>query len=280
MTDALREGRSSRPSVALNAAWREWIARNLLKGVSDRRLREMLVSRGFGHTDVDEALGDIVAHPAFRAAIQALRVPNKALALLDALGAQFRQSTRAHELPREHRPDPVRFREEYLSQSHPVVLTGMMADWPALRRWTPQWFAERYGDLEVEITSGRDADADYELHFRRHRAKMRLAEFVHRIGTGGSTNDIYLVAKNGLLERPECAELRGDLECPDGILDRAAVDRRVQLWLGPQGSLTPLHHDACNILFGQVYGAKRVRLIPPYALSQVYNERECFSEVQ
>ena len=38
----------------------------------------------------------------------------------------------------------------------------------------------------------------------------------------------------------------------------------VALWFGPQGTVTPLHHDTCNIFFAQVWGEKRITLIPPH----------------
>ena len=45
------------------------------------------------------------------------------------------------------------------------------------------------------------------------------------------------------------------------------------LWLGPAGTLTPLHHDTCNILFVQLYGEKRFWLLPP-AEAQLWAESE------
>lgn len=52
-----------------------------------------------------------------------------------------------------------------------------------------------------------------------------------------------------------------------------------RLWFGPKGTVTPLHHDGCNILFGQVYGRKQFKLIPSFDIENVYNEREWYSAV-
>ena len=35
------------------------------------------------------------------------------------------------------------------------------------------------------------------------------------------------------------------------------------MWIGPAGTVTPLHHDTTNILFCQIHGRKRVELISP-----------------
>jgi ribosomal protein L16 Arg81 hydroxylase len=40
-----------------------------------------------------------------------------------------------------------------------------------------------------------------------------------------------------------------------------------------------LHHDDRNILFAQIYGRKHVRLIAPYYIDRVYNDREWYSPV-
>ena len=43
------------------------------------------------------------------------------------------------------------FVREYLDPLRPVILTDSIAHWPALGKWTPQFFKEHYGDLEVKI---------------------------------------------------------------------------------------------------------------------------------
>jgi histone arginine demethylase JMJD6 len=43
------------------------------------------------------------------------------------------------------------FYRDYERTNRPVVLTDALADWPALGKWTPEFFAERYGEKEFEI---------------------------------------------------------------------------------------------------------------------------------
>src|SRR5262245_21243175 len=52
------------------------------------------------------------------------------------------------------------------------------------------------------------------------------------------------------------------------------------LWFGPGGTLTPLHHDDCDIIFIQVYGRKRWTVISPRQKHLLYNSSSVFSDVQ
>jgi ribosomal protein L16 Arg81 hydroxylase len=62
------------------------------------------------------------------------------------------------------------------------------------------------------------------------------------------------------IERRELAGLWKDVRFPEW-LDPAK--EHAALWFGPAGTVTPLHHDQCNILFCQIHGRKRVRMLPP-----------------
>jgi hypothetical protein len=114
------------------------------------------------------------------------------------------------------------------------------------------------------------------VRFEDHRRRMRLAEFIARLPSAG--NDLYLTGKNDLLRQPEFASLHEDFSHPPGILD-ATTGPVPRLWMGGASTVTPLHHDSSNILFGQVYGRKRVRLIPPYEIGKLAAGATCFSPI-
>ncbi|MEM9191503.1 MAG: cupin-like domain-containing protein, partial [Myxococcota bacterium] len=42
-------------------------------------------------------------------------------------------------------------RAEYADLERPVILTDLAADWPAVTRWTPEFFCRRYGSQRVPI---------------------------------------------------------------------------------------------------------------------------------
>ena len=43
------------------------------------------------------------------------------------------------------------FEREYLRPLRPVILTDAIAHWKALGRWSPQFFKQEYGHLQVEV---------------------------------------------------------------------------------------------------------------------------------
>jgi hypothetical protein len=134
--------------------------------------------------------------------------------------------------------------------------------------------------LSREGSSHRDADPSYEARFLQHRSRTTLGDFIDLILRTGPTNNVYLVARNDVLSQPRLAPLLDDIRWPDGLLDpEAPLRRSARLWIGPAGTVTPLHCDNRHILLVQVYGRKRVKLISPFYLSAVYNTRECFSDV-
>jgi hypothetical protein len=202
----------------------------------------------------------------------------KLVGLLETLARQLRLSPVAEGIPVEHELTPRRFFADYYFANRPVVLRGLTGHWRARTAWTLDFFADRFGDERVEISGDRNGDPYYEDRFVDHRRELTMAEFIARIAAGAG-NDIYLVAKNRLLERSAFASLLDDFDHPAGFLDSTRSQGPPGLWLGGAGTVTPLHHDASNILLAQVLGRKLVRLIPPYEIENVYNDRTCFSAV-
>ena len=154
-----------------------------------------------------------------------------------------------------------------------------MRDWKALKLWSPQYFSKRFGDLEIEILAERDRDPEYDSNFDGHRRRIRMSQFVRMLRERGTTNDFYVSAKNDLLHSKGFEPLQQDFRCPRGFFDPKKFRVGANIYFGPKGTVTPLHFDSCNILLGQVYGRKRVKLIPPFDMGNVYPERYCFTAV-
>jgi hypothetical protein len=162
-----------------------------------------------------------------------------------------------------------------------VILEGLMHDWPALTKWTPQWLRARFGCHEVEVHANRDQDPKYEQHFRGNCSRMNFGDFMAMLEKVDATNDVYLVGRNVLLQRPEFNALLMDISSPAGFLDpQTGKPPNVKLWIGPRGTVTPLHHDRGSVFLAQVSGRKHVKLISPFHLPSMYNDpNTCYSEV-
>jgi hypothetical protein len=181
-------------------------------------------------------------------------------------------------IERRHRLSAGEFLRDYYCANRAVILTGMMADWPALQRWNCDYFRARCGDAEVEVQFGRDRDANYELHQPKLKRRMRLAEYVDLIETSEPTNDFYMTANNGSHNRQALAPLWQDIGPIAEYLDRDSPDDGF-FWFGPAGTRTPFHHDLTNNFMAQVLGRKRVRILPACELPYVYNQIHCYSAV-
>jgi Cupin-like domain len=253
------------------------IARHLLDGWSPETIVSRLRSMGVPELVARQEIESVEATPALEAGRQVAARRDKLASLLDALGRQFRQAPSAVTVPVEHRPRTDLFFRRYYFENRPVLLKGLMAGWPALTKWSPAYFARRFGGVKIEITDDRDTDARYEDNFFAHRSTVSMREFVERV-LHRPGNNSYAVGKNRLLDQPQLNNLLKDFTTPD-VLRAAEEGRAPSLWFGPAGTVTPLHHDSSNILFGQVYGRKFVRLIPPFYIERVYNDRACFSAV-
>lgn len=181
----------------------------------------------------------------------------------------------AESIPRVRAPSSAEFLRHFYAASRPVVIEGAIDGWPAMRRWTPDYLAERVGDAEIEYQGARDGDPDFELHKDRHVRRAPFREFIAAIARPDSGNDAYLTAYNSAANAAALAPLQTDL----GRLDRYLTDAPGMLWIGPAGSFTPIHFDLTNNLLVQVTGAKRLQLFPPSEAGRLAHHRHVFSEV-
>jgi Cupin-like domain len=169
------------------------------------------------------------------------------------------------------------FLERYYSQNKPVLLTGFAREWPAVEKWCPEYFKSRFGSANIEVMADRNTGSDYEINRDRFRYAMTMEKYVELIEASAKTNNLYMVAHNRTLRLPEFKEIFTDIEFDSGMFSRSDAITKINLWFGPEGTVTPLHHDNKNVLLVQVYGKKRVILIPPSYGPFVYNEVGAYS---
>lgn len=159
------------------------------------------------------------------------------------------------------------FAANYRDSTRPVLLRGGCAAWNACQRWSPQYFDQVAGSLTVPVKtiSGGDINISF----------WRLAEYVRLImekqadAVGVTSNveaipychDIPLL---GLVERlvRDCQPFPAKYLTP---WYQRHWWRYSQFFMGPAGTVTPLHFDSLltHNLFFQIYGTKRFTILPP-----------------
>ncbi|MBA2935923.1 cupin-like domain-containing protein [Sphingomonas sp. CGMCC 1.13654] len=188
-------------------------------------------------------------------------------------------SPRTAGLRRLHRVDPDDFLDHHYSAHRPALLTGEMADWPALDRWTPAYLAARVGGAPIDYQGARLGDARFELDKDAHRRSMPFDRFIAEISRPGAGNDSYLTAYNSAANRTALAPLHAELGRIDTLLAHGPAADEAMLWIGPAGTFTPLHHDLTNNLLAQIVGRKRVLLVPPSEAGKLRNREHVFSAI-
>lgn len=271
--------RRPRDRLTLAPDWQRWIADNLLAGAPHDEIIATLLGHGVPRAEVDAQIAAITASPAYVAAQRHLRAARR-LELVARLHRQL-DATRARPRAVERCAglDAEAFFERYYATNTPVVLTDVVTAWAAFGRWTPAYLKERFGDVEVMAAMGRASDPDYDMHTPALSRPVALGDFVDRVLAAGESNDLYLVANNRNSDRAALRPLFDEVTLPAGLLDPARLAGSTALWFGPGGTVTPLHHDTSNIVFGNLYGEKRFLLVAPWETALLQSTRGVYSLV-
>ena len=275
--------------VQVTPEWRRWIAENVLLQNTPESIVQAMVAAGVPpHSAVEEVLAAI-NHPYITAARQLgtsgmkgenlENKLNKRDWVLEIYRRSAQQATAFGQVPRVPKLSRQEFLDGYYSTNRPVVMTDAMDDWPAMTRWTDVELKRRFSDRIIEVQANRDSDASYELNQARLRKEMTFGEYIDLIQTAGETNNYYITANNSGKNKEALEELWDDIVMFPEYLRNDDPSNRGFFWFGPKGTVTPLHHDLTNNFMAQVRGRKLVRLIAPYELPNLYNNRHCYSAV-
>jgi len=171
------------------------------------------------------------------------------------------------------------FLHRHYAPNRPALIRAETAGWPALKLWTPEYLKAKIGSTKIEYQGSRNSDADYELMKQRHRHRVGFDKFIDMALAEGAANDVYVTAYNSRYNTAALAPLTQDLGFIDHILERNVPNPYGMMWIGGGGTFTPLHHDLTNNLLVQIVGSKRIVLISPDEVTQLYNNHHVFSQI-
>ncbi len=262
----------------LDESWKRWIAENKFLGISDADITAT-VHNVLGNSEgVAQTLAEIAASPAFIAGQGLAQKLKKLESLTRNIHKVQTIAPNAHRIDRRHNLAPADFFINYYACNRPVIMTGLTDHWPAYQRWTLDDLKSKCGGLQVEVMWGREGNPDYETQCHNYKRSMSFADYIDLIETREG-NDSYIVANNGFFKRDGTEALLSDFAPLVGFQHPMEQKSHSNFWLGPKGTVTPLHHDPSNILFMQIWGEKIFKFISPLQTPDIYNELGVFSTI-
>jgi ribosomal protein L16 Arg81 hydroxylase len=167
------------------------------------------------------------------------------------------------------------FNREYRSPGKPVVIKDAVEDWKARTTWTFEFFKSHYGDNHVMVYRYRG-----EKYKPADATRMRLADYIDGVSSGDWTSFPYYIRDNWALLRNNPA-LASDYSFPKYFFDWFSLlppFMRLQyprIFIGPNGSITPLHLDiwGTHAWLTQLVGRKRWILFAPDQRPLLYDHQ-------
>lgn len=144
------------------------------------------------------------------------------------------------------------FSTHHYDRREPALLEGIIEDWPALERWhDPNYLIAAAGERTVPVEVGSQYSSD-DWSQRLVKFKDFIAQ--HMTEESATRNvdneqDRAYLAQHELFD--QIPTLREDIRVPDYI-GRTDTNPRIKAWLGPKGTVSPLHTDPGHNLLCQV----------------------------
>ncbi len=156
------------------------------------------------------------------------------------------------------------FRREYAKPNRPVVIEDALSGWPALGKWTPEFFARNYPDKTVTF---------------RDQSTLPMQPFIDRVLASTPAAPAPYWTNAPVVDH--FPELLADIDPELGYFGpnwasrkflhpgmRASLNRgaQIEIYIGGQGGAFPiLHWDglSTHAYLMQIYGVKKYWLWPP-----------------
>ncbi len=262
--------------AVMNDDLRERIAQALLAGDEPVVVARRIASSGLPLALVEQEVARAAKSPYLRGAKQLQWQLGKWEWVMQNHARLAAADPAAGEIPVLESVDPDQFYRDHYRINRPAVLRGLIDHWPARRLWSLDHVARALGQGQVRVQWNRASNRDYERKTDQHGAFQPYAEIDRRLRDPEPSNDFYVTANNADHNRQVFAPLYAEVgEMPELLAPGGATAGFI--WIGPQGTVTPWHHDLTNNLLLQIVGRKRVRMVAPYDTPLMRNDTHCFS---
>jgi hypothetical protein len=168
-------------------------------------------------------------------------------------------------LPIERQPSAAlpfeRFLDGYIARNRPVIVQDAAPEWPALHTWTPQFFKEKFGSKQVDVTYGVSRPLGEVIDGVLSSTAEKPGPYLHKVIIHQHMPELLpdLTPQNiySFPGRYASPLMPKRFRRPDGYL---------KLLIGGVGSKFPLMHfdsDNANAMITEIYGDKEFVLFSP-----------------
>jgi hypothetical protein len=149
------------------------------------------------------------------------------------------------------------FNENYVGANSPVVISGLVDEWPAFERWDFGYFAQNFGDVNAGVIRIKQGECDYNTHRGSAMENTRVSEAIDSIEKGQLDNGWAMITPVDAFPEKLQKDYSTPVYCANGKFLRSRV------FVGPKGTITSLHQDLPENLYVIVKGKKRITLFAP-----------------
>lgn len=147
------------------------------------------------------------------------------------------------------------FLDSYFSPLRPLVIQDLAKSWPALNKWTPDFFRDQHGSQQVKVYDESFVEAGE--HYMSKVKSIPLKEFINAVMT--TSQDLRMFLYNIKSEIPT---LMNDIDFPslvDGLSKKF-----VFMFFGCKGAVTQMHFDIdmSHVFHTAIFGKKTITLFP------------------
>ncbi|KAF3098836.1 hypothetical protein TWF102_005888 [Orbilia oligospora] len=184
-------------------------------------------------------------------------------------------------------PTPLAF-HQIVSRNRPVIIRNAMADWPAYttNKWTPEYLSSTMGDMEVIVAETPKGNADSivthegtRYFVKPHTTSYPLTTFLSLLKS--TTTDpnpstvLYAQSQDSNLTSeyfPISQDIPPTIPWASIALSQRLPDA-TNIWIGNHHSVSSLHKDPYQNLYGVLLGTKIFYLVSPLGVAGVKEEK-------
>jgi hypothetical protein len=128
------------------------------------------------------------------------------------------------------------FYSRYVVPGKPVVITGMVNHWPALKLWDWKYFKDNFSDARVGAMRLKNGQYDFKQNNGSPIEGFSLGDVINSVEQGRADGLALASLVNSFPERLK-KDYHTPVYCKDGKF------QLTRLYIGPNNLVTPLHQD-------------------------------------